>query len=299
MQISSVHVGATSISTEMTLSERAAMNYAAAIEDGNPCYFDDRRPEGILAPPAAAQMLSWPITSDLACHWPPDATTTPFPFEVMQRQVHYTETLIWHRPLRPGTPLQVRGRIAAIMPHRAGTILTVRYDANDGAGSPVVTEIIGGLLRGVRCTDEGAGSENLPDTPPTPEFIEPMWEKEIAVNPFAAHIYDGCTNMHFPIHTSIRFAEKVKLNGIILQGAATLSIALREIINLEANGDPTRIQRLHAGFTDMVYPGTTITVRLLKRRTDEANTQLFFDVMNATGKRALSGGHAVLGRALQ
>ena len=110
----------------------------------------------------------------------------------------------------------------------------------------------------------------------------------------AAHVYDGCTNMHFPIHTSTRFAQKVGLGGIIFQGAATLSLALREIISREAHGDPTRIERLHAGFTDMVVPGSNIAVRLLTRRAHAHGEVVFFDVLNANGKRALSGGSVTL-----
>ena len=52
---------------ETEVTARRAMNYAAALDDGNPRYFDDTRPGGIIAPPMLAVAL--PLeTSRLA--WP-------------------------------------------------------------------------------------------------------------------------------------------------------------------------------------------------------------------------------------
>jgi acyl dehydratase len=45
------------------------------------------------------------------------------------------------------------------------------------------------------------------------------------------------------------------LPGIILQGTATLAIALREIIEKEADGNSGRISSLFCRFTGMVLPG--------------------------------------------
>ena len=53
--------------------------------------------------------------------------------EVLMTQVHHTENLEFHRPLRPGDRLTVKGRVAAILPHRAGTRVVMRFDALDGS----------------------------------------------------------------------------------------------------------------------------------------------------------------------
>lgn len=50
--------------------------------------------------------------------------------------------------------------------------------------------------------------------------------------------------IHFPIHTSPRYAKRVGLDGIILQGTATSTLAVRELVACEAAGDPRRLRSL-------------------------------------------------------
>ncbi len=298
MEVSSDHVGAYTKRIETEVSARYAMNYAASVGDNNPIYFDDTRESGIVATPLYSVALTWPFSGDFLNNWVAESFPHPFPYQIMERQVHFSETLIWHRVMRPGDKLYIQGRIAAILPHRAGTQLVVRYDAENSDGEAVFTEYIGALLRRVRCTDTGTGAENLPRTPAPPKDAVPIWECSIPIDPLAAHVYDGCTNMYFPIHTSVAFARSVGLQGIILQGTATLSFAAREIVDREANRDPSRLQQLSCQFTGMVTPGTTITVRLVHREKNGETTDLFFDVVTPNGKRAISGGYARLRESL-
>lgn len=294
MEVSSDHVGAFTKVIETEVSARLSMNYAASIGDNNPLYFDDTRPGGIVATPLLSVALTWPFSGNFLQTWVAESFPHPFPYHIMERQVHFSETLIWHTVMYPGDRLVMQGHMAAILPHRAGTQLVVRYDAKRSDGQPVFTEYIGALLRRVKCTDAGTGSENLPKIPQPPRDAAPLWESIIPIDPLAAHVYDGCTNMHFPIHTSVAFARSVGLQGIILQGTATLSFAARELVNREAGGDPSRLHELSCQFTGMVTPGTTITVRLLHREPHGDGEDLFFDVITPNGKRAISGGHARL-----
>lgn len=294
MEVSSDHVGAFTKPLDTEITARMAMNYAASVNDNNPVYFDDSREGGIIAPPMVGVALTWPFSGDFLHTWDPDSFPHPFPYEIMQRQVHYTETLIWRRVMRPGDKLHLQGTMAAILPHRAGTELVVRYEATDQTGAPVFTEYVGALLRRVRCTDAGAGAANLPAVPEPSRNAAPIWEDRIAIGPLAAHVYDGCTNMHFPIHTSVAFARSVGLQGIILQGTATLSLAARELVDREADRDPSRLHSLSCQFTGMVTPDSAITVRLLHRERHDEETALFFDVLTANGRPAISKGYARL-----
>ncbi len=295
MQISSVHVGAFTMELEVEITDRLAMNYAASVGDDNPLYLHDERDGGIIAPPLSCMEVTWPLSSEILMTWDIESFTEPFPFDLLQQQVHYRETIVFHRVLRPGDKLRAKGTIAAILPHRAGTELVVRYDAVAPDGTLMFTEYIGALLRRVRCLDEGRGAESLPAVPacPTPDACK--WDLVLPIDPLAAHVYDGCTNMHFPIHTSVKFAKSVGLQGIILQGAATLSYALREITNREMDGDPTRMRSTSCTFTGMVTPGSSIHIRLLHRRDVDDGTELFYDVVNSEGRRAISGGYVLLG----
>lgn len=287
MQLSPEYVGRCCRPFEIEVSARRIMNYAAAIPDSNPWHLDDLRPEGIVAPPMLAVALTWPLSEHFAEYW---ADGSPFPVEVLSRQVHYSEVLEWYRPMLPGERLSIVGRVVAILPHRAGTQLVLRYEARDSAGEAVFAEYIGGLLRGVRCTGRGLGAEELPELREFPLDGEPLWERRVAIDALAAHRYDGGADIHFPIHTSPAFAKSVGLPGILYQGTATLSVAVREILAVEAESDPRRLKRLNCIFSGMVFPGTEISVRVEGKETLAGMTHIGFTVWNGSGKQAIRNG---------
>lgn len=286
MQIDSTHVGTRLKPHRTAVDWRWTTNYAAALGDANPCYFDDTRPEGIMAHPVFAVAVAWPLTLHLDRY----IESGSFPVELMAMQVHHTEHIRLHRPVRPGQSLTVTGTVAAILPHRAGTRVILRYAAADDEGRPVFTEHIGGMLRGVTCQDAGRHLDDLPPDPPPAPTDGPVWEAPVAVDPLFTYVYDGCSDIVFPIHTSPAFARSVGLPGIIVQGTATLALAVSRLVDREAGGDPARIASIGCRFSGMVLPGTTIRVVLNGRDGND----LFFEVHDENGRRALSNGHARL-----
>ena len=289
MEMTSDIVGLRSRCCETELTWRQTMNYAAAVGDSNPWYLDDQREGGIIAPPMLSVALTWPLLERYPEFWGDHV-----PIEIIQRQVHYTERLIWRRPMRPGDKLSIQGELVAIQPHRGGTLMSGCYTATDASGEVVFEEYGGALLRGVRCVDGGRVLRPLPTTPNFPDTGEILWERVVPIDPLAAHVYDGCTNIVFPIHTSVQFARFVGLPGTILHGTATLSIAVREIVNTEAGADPTRLESVSCCFTGMVVPGTQITLRVKAKSCTAERTEIFFDVLNGAGKRALSDGYVLI-----
>ncbi len=293
MQVSSCYAGAKSKPLRQEITWRHAMNFAAATGDNNPRYFDDEREEGIVAPPMLCVALTWPFGKDAERYWDPDE----FPLELLVRQVHYTETIEFHRVMRPGDQLIIVADLAAVLPHRAGTFFTIRSRAKDHSGQPVFTEYAGALLRGVKCTDNGSGGENVPELPRFSSNGPPQWEETLHVDPLAAHIYDGCADIFNPIHTSKKFAKGVGLPGTIVHGSCTLSWALRDILNREADADPARLKRVCCRFSGMVKPGTDIKMRLLGKADLGPQEKVFFEVENEDGRRAISDGCVELSRA--
>jgi acyl dehydratase len=290
MEISSRFVGTTLKDHHAEISWRQTMNYAASVNDDNPYYLDDLREGGVIAPPMFGVAVTWPIIERIWDYLESD----DFPTHLMLTQVHHTENLDFHRPVRPGDRLTVKGKVVAILPHRAGTRIVLRFDALDQDGEPVFTEHVGGMMRGVACSDEGRCPFPLPEAPVLKEDAETLWESRIEIDPLRPHIYDGCTNIVFPIHTSRQFAHQVGLPDPILQGTATLAFAVREIVNQEALGNPVRLRSLFCRFTGTVLPGTPIRVRLLGRREKEEGMDLHFSVLNQEDKNAISGGYAYL-----
>ncbi len=97
------------------------------------------RDPGIVAPPLFSVAVTWPILERI---WE-FIDTDRFPPEVLLTQVHYTEHLVFHRPLRPGDRLTVQGKIAAVLPHRAGTRVVIRFEAWTGRGNGFLPSIPG------------------------------------------------------------------------------------------------------------------------------------------------------------
>jgi acyl dehydratase len=286
MEINSDYVGTLLKEYRKEVTWRETMNYAAALGDNNLFYFDDERPEGLVAHPMFGVAVTWQISERIWEY----LENLDFPKEILLTQVHYTEHLRIHRLIRPGDRLTIRGRVVAALPHKAGTLLVVRFDACDGQGVPVFTEHMGGLLRGVRCTDGGRGAEQLPQGPKHSAEEAFLWESKVFVDRMAPFVYDGCTDIHFPIHTSVKFARAVGLPDIIYQGTATLALAVREVINREAGGDPRQVRSIACRFTGMVIPGSEIRIQLAGREAGREGDHLFFQVLNQEGKKAISEG---------
>ena len=290
MEINSDFVGTALKPYQATVQWRDTMNYAAAVKDDNPRYFDDECPEGIIGPPMFAVAATWPIIENL----PEFIESEDFPQELLLTLVHYTEHIQFHRPFTPGQELTIRGRVAAVLPHRAGTRIVTCFEARDQHGQPVFTEHNGGMLRGVQTKDGPRGAEALPLVPDRQPQDVLRWEQSIPIDPLLPFIYDGCTNIVFPIHTSKKIAHQVGLPGIILQGTATLALAVGEIVRREADSNPRNLKEIHCRFTGMVQPGSDIRLQAYGSKADDQAGHLFFDVINAQGEKAISHGYALL-----
>ena len=207
LTVNSTYVGTLFKPYHAMVVPRDTMNFAASIGDRNPCYFDDENEGGVVAHPMHCAAVTWPILERIHEF----IGIEDFPFEILATQVHYSECLSLHRLLVPGDRLKIQGRIAAILPHRAGTHMITRLDALDETDQPVFSEHIGGLMRGVECTDKGRAEAGAP--PVSPPESEPTftWESSILIDDLMPFIYDGCTRIHFPIHTSRQFARHVGL----------------------------------------------------------------------------------------
>lgn len=293
LSLSSEYVGRQSRPLCLTVTKRQIMNYAFAVDDPNPWYLDDTRPEGIVAPPMLATALTWIISANFAHYW----DSAGFPAEVLARQVHYSEQVTWHRCLVPGDELEITGVVQAIVPHRAGTHLVMQYTARDAAGELVFVESIGGLLRGVRCAGEGCGDAGqFPEATSSP-VEAPAWERALYIDDWAPFRYDAGADIHFPIHTSPAFARSVGLPGIIYHGAATLSLALRDIVNRAVDGDPRRLRSAACLFTAMVMPASLITLRVFSESPQAGGTSVGFTVLNQQRKEAIRCGRVTLAPA--
>jgi acyl dehydratase len=147
--------------------------------------------------------------------------------EIARTSVHATEHLIFHRLIRPGDRLKVRGEFVAVRPTSAVVHSVTRLEVTNEDEGALFTEDNGNMFRGIRVKDAGRGLDQIPASPGWDASEKPIWDVEIPVAAEMAHLYDGCTEIVFPIHTSRAFALDVGLPGIILQGTCTLALAAR------------------------------------------------------------------------
>jgi hypothetical protein len=281
IKISSDLVGAKIKPFRYDVSFRHTSNYAASICDDNGVYYDTNKKHKIVAHPLFPVRISWKIIENINQYWEID-----FPEKALENLVHQSEYLEIHRLFKPGDELSVQGELAALVPHKLGAKITLKFDYFDSVNEHVQTEIVGGLLFGVKCTDYGKSSVELPNIERI-EDTSPIWEEQIQIPRFAPFIYDGCNDIIYPIHTDRQFAQKMGLPDIILQGTATLAKSVSVMIKKELKNDPQLVQVISGKFTDIVVPPNQLSV-LLQRRTE---TELYFNVMDKSGKFVLKGGY--------
>lgn len=281
IHLSSDIVGAKLNPFHFDVTFRQTSNYAASIVDNNRIYYDTVKKNNIVAHPLFPVRISWQIIENINQYWEID-----FPEKALENLVHQSEYLEIHRLVRPGDELTVQGELAALVPHKFGAKLTLKFDYFDSENELVQTEIVGGLLFGAKCTDYGKSSIDLPNIERIEE-TNPIWEEQIQITRAAPFIYDGCNNIVYPIHTDIHFAQNMGLPDIILQGTATLARSASVLVKKELNNDPRLIKVISGKFTDILIPPNQISVQLLKRN----DSELYFCVLDKNSKYLVKGGY--------
>ncbi|HOQ31093.1 MAG TPA: MaoC/PaaZ C-terminal domain-containing protein [Candidatus Hydrogenedens sp.] len=290
-KLNSLFVGRKSRVFTVDISPREAMKYAAGIYETNPLFYDDRV-HPLLVHPMYAVALTWKISSRFDEYW----DTAGFPLDVLERQVHYLEELRWSQPLYAGETLQIQGEVKAIVPHLSGTLFWIDYTAKNRKDEIVFVEGLGALLRDIPCEDEGKGKELFfRNVKIDRQNEKTLWEENIVIQPMDPLIYDACSDIHFPIHTSWAFSQKVGLSAPVYQGTATLSQSVRKIFEHGFNPAQSRIEYLYARFSSFVYGGDVLTIRVFKDESNINNNKLCFEIKTPRNDYAIKNGVIIFG----
>ena len=264
------------------ITVRQCHAFAAALGETSDVYFDDARPDGIIAVPSMTVTLEWPPSRDIRTMAGFGATSAE-----RLRGVHAAQDSHFFRLIRPGDRLTSKGRLIAIERITPGTRVIIRFDITDERGDAVVTSFSTVIYRGVETKGEDAVSET---SPPWPNGGLPhSWnETSVPILRQLPHVYSECADLWNPIHTERRVALEAGLPDIILHGTCTWALAAKEIVANYLNGDPTRLARFVGRFTGMVIPGDAIKIR---HGLVEGGVQV--EVIGFDGSSAMSRGHAV------
>lgn len=245
--------------------------YAAATNDDNPAYLG----HDAVAPPMYHVRAFHPLLMKMA--------TDPALELDLLRLVHGEHDMHFHRPLRHGDVLQVRGQLASLDEKSSGRVATYRlFGFVNGS-----LALEGGTTFFIRGTRKSGSSSKKP----APEALSaPDLTVAQPVDTDQADRYAAASGDDNPIHVSDSTAKSAGLPGVILHGLCTMALAQRDIIDELADRDPTRLKRLGVRFAKPVFPGETLTLKIWR---DGDAVQ--FITENAGGAVVIANGHAEIG----
>jgi acyl dehydratase len=292
MPLSSRTVGASLAPVVHDIDARWTMAYAAGLGDTLECYLDTRRRYGVVGHPLFPVCIEWPAVV-AARGLPGHEGLTE---AERARSVHATHDLLIGRLVRPGDRLTTRLTIVGVERRQPGAYQVMRLDTTDATGAVVCTTWMGSLYLGV---DVEGPDHPAADAPPTPAPIAPgtpaRAEFRLPIVATAAHVYTECARIWNPIHTDRAFAAAVGLPSIILQGTATLALAVSRVVATEANGDPECVRRVAGRLGAMVPMPSEAVVRIMHRDAMQAGEAVRFEVRTSTGAPAVRDGLVMLG----
>jgi len=284
MPIDSSAVGTAAEGVVHDIDPRWMMAYAASLGDTLSCYFDTKRPQGIISHPMFPCCFEWPAFLAMRARLVGAGLTDA----ELLRGVHASEDTMLRRPIRPGDRLTTRASIAEVRRTKPGAYVITRIETRDANADLVCTTHYGSIFRDAdvigpdRAVDSAGAWPQPAATKPSPAASIP-----IPVCTGLAHVYTECARIWNPIHTDAAVAAAAGLPATILHGTATLALAVSKIVEAEAGGRPDRVTRVAGRFAAMVLMPSTLTLRILARDQSSARCTIRFDVQTQSGKAAI------------
>lgn len=172
------------------------------------------------------------------------------------RMLHGEQVIRLSQPLAPqGRIIQV-GEVLNIYDKGKGAVyrIGIKGRTEDGKGLYEAEWSIYYVGAGGFGGDPGPKVEKIVP----PEGTEPDFSisERVAANQAAIYRLSGDYN---PLHLDPRAAKRGGFNRPILHGLCTYGFATRAIVNELLGGDVTRFKEFDARFSDVVYPGDTLT----------------------------------------
>jgi acyl dehydratase/putative sterol carrier protein len=247
--------------------------YAEATDDGNAAY----RGANAVAPP---MFHVRPILAVMM-----KAATDPELGLDLLRLVHGEHAMRFHRLLRHGDILDLRGELRSIEEKSSGRVANFGlYGFVDGKLAMEGTTTY--FVRGKKRPDDKKEAPAAPVEPPPPPDLEIVQ----VVTDDQALRYATVSGDNNPIHTDEAVARSAGLPRTILHGLCTMAFAQRDLVDHLAGGDPGRLRALAVRFARPVVPGDTRTLRVWGRSGDVA-----FETRNAAGEVVIANGRASIG----
>ena len=177
--------------------------------------------------------------------------------------VHGEQTITMHAAIPKQGRFVTVGRVSKILDKGKGAIVLI--DTETRADDALLFETQYSIFcrgQGDFGGDRGARPELLEPAPGAAPAFE--WSGQTTANQAMLYRLSGDLN---PLHIDPKLATKVGFEGPILHGLCTYGFATRAIVAELCGGDPTRLARFSARFSQTVYPGDALTIRALPSTT--------------------------------
>lgn len=170
--------------------------------------------------------------------------------------VHGGHRLEIERALPPEAHVQTQVTVTQVVDKSKGVLAHLQARSFDEAG-PIAMNEWRIFFRG-----EKSGSDARESVVPFESESAPAdtvdRETEEATRPEQALLYRLASNDLNPIHADPEVARAVGFERPILHGLCTLGFAVRALVQQAAAGNPDRVRRVVARFTNPVLPGDTL-----------------------------------------
>lgn len=283
MPLDTAIVGQSIPAEHHTVDVRWLMAYAASLNDPNPAYMDTHA-NSVVGHPVFPVCVEWPVILNTRALAGSQSLTD----EESARGVHAAHDLHIHAPITAGDELTTEATMIGVNAIKPGAAYTMKLTTTNQAGIVVAETYQLGIYRGVEVSGESGFSEHPPELPTRSDPTQGI-RSEIFVPAGAAHTYTECAHIWNPIHTDKAVALAAGLPDIILHGTATLALAVTEVVDKHADGNPARVTRLGGRFAAMVLMPSTIVVE--SHRVDNV---VSYHVLTEDGQTAISGGFVCL-----
>ncbi|MGD9797746.1 MAG: MaoC/PaaZ C-terminal domain-containing protein [Acidimicrobiia bacterium] len=267
---------------ETTIDGDHAAAYALATNDPNPAYLD-----GGIVPPVFTVSLGLPLLHE--------ANQLGVPAGAVRGAtggVHGQHDLLLHRTLRAGDFVRVTGTMHGAYNTKGGAITTVRILVAGEDGEPYVEHLWSSFHIKGELDEVG---------PPLADHSFPEEARSASLGALVVPVerdqsfrYAGSSTDHAPMHVHDESARRVGFPSKFMQGLCTFAMCSRGVVQLGADGDPTRLRRMAARFASPVFPGNELEVSVYDAgRTVDGGRQLAFEAVSAD-KMVIRHGRAEL-----
>lgn len=203
--------------------------------------------------------------------------------------VHGEHDIVLHRPIVPGESLHIFVDGHGARPAGHNALVTLRYSAFDRRGELVAEQWWTTVYLGITCDVAGE---------PAPDHAFPEDARDRPIGMHSVDVDFGMATRYAEVsgdwsahHFELEAARQSGFDRLFLHGLCTMALCAQGVVQLAAEGDPERVQRVAVRFAMPTFLGERLDVRLY----DAGPLACAFEA-DAGGATVITNGRAELRR---